>query len=61
MDSNAYQILRTNSDLGRGRRKEGGAPDLAGRILRAVAGEAAHQTQGHEVLGTEVTSADGLT
>jgi hypothetical protein len=58
MDSKTYQILRTNSDLGRGRRMEGGAPDLAGRILRAAAGGAAHQTQGHEALGTEVTSAD---
>jgi hypothetical protein len=66
MDSYAYQILRTNSDLGRGRRTEGGAPDLAGRILRAAAGGAAHQTQGHGALGTEVTSAneqmaDGMT
>ncbi len=60
MDSYAYQILRTNYDLGRGRRTEGGAPDLAGRILRAAAGGAAHQTQGHEVLGTEVTSANGI-
>ncbi len=61
MDSNAYQILRTNFDLGRGRRTEGEAPDLAVRILRAAAGEAAHQTQGHGVLGTEVTSANGMT
>jgi hypothetical protein len=40
---------------------EVGAPDLAGRILRAAAGGAAHQTRGHGALGTEGTSANGMT